>query len=159
MYRYHKSLLISNSASTSTDSSEQSNSASTMIIDSIDGSTSPLATSNTESDEELPFKESIINGAKFILKTRDGRKLTQSVTNEVVNDAKVLVYNTLETIKKEVTDTLHGFVPQDILTKVQSIFSYEPMTNPFMELETQKKQERFIQENFNYVVCTCTASQ
>lgn len=33
-------------------------------------------------------------GAKFIMKTRNGRKLTQTATNGIIEDSKLLVQNT-----------------------------------------------------------------
>lgn len=154
MYRYHKNLLTAANPVT-----EQDHSTSSTITDidlddgDIDNGDTPYSRTPThESGQSSSSESSKVIGAKFILKTRDGRNLTQFATNGVVDDAKLLVQTTLDVVKKEVMDVLQASVPDDTLSKVQSIFSDEKLNNPFCGLETQKKQERFIRENFNYVV-------
>lgn len=76
-----------------------------------------------------------LSGAKSILKTRDG---TQFATNGIVEDSKMLVQNTIEVIKRKVISTIQNSetITDDTLSKVQSVFDDETLTNPFHGLET-----------------------
>ena len=51
-----------------------------------------------------PATSSKILGAQFIMKTRDGRKLTQVATNGIVQDAEVLVQSTVQSMERRIFD-------------------------------------------------------
>lgn len=100
-----------------------------------------------------PLSASML-GAQFIMKIRDGKKLTQTTTNEILSDVRIVVENTVETLKQKV---LHKVNEWQVLTdeetsELKAIFSDERTLNPFKDLGTLYRQEKFIQENFNYVV-------
>jgi hypothetical protein len=119
---------------------------------------------DAQDDEEnvlLPSSNSsnpstAVAGAEFILKTRDGKHRPP-----LVNDSKVLVQNTIQIINRGVMEALSsGGVTDSIISEVQAVFCDEKMRNPFYGLETQYQQDKFISENFNYVVskirlCMC----
>ena len=96
-------------------------------------------------------------GAQFILKTRDGRKLTQVATNGIIiQDTTVIIESTVQTIERRIIDSIENFgiaMSDDQLAELKAVFSDEKLTNPFHGLETEYQQETFIQENFDYVVC------
>ncbi len=90
----------------------------------------------------------VFEAAMFILKTRDGRKLTQTVTDGIVHDTKIFVERTVDMLEKvmkrlEAMESLRS----EELSDIHSVSS-----NPFEGLESQYRQEKFFQENFNYVV-------
>ena len=152
IYRYHKELLCS-ASDHDTEEGIARDDSSTQLDDNL---------VNQEEDEENVLSpcfhsseqlSATVIGAKFILKTRDGKKLTQVTTNGIMEDSKLLVQNTVQTIERRVMETLSfGGVADDIISKVQAVFCDKRLRNPFHGLKTQYLQEKFIQENFNYVV-------
>lgn len=52
-----------------------------------------------------------------------------------------------------ITQLLGISLTDDQLSELKTLFSDDSLVNPFKGLETVNKQEKFIQENFNYVVC------
>ena len=146
MYRYHRDLLnIPTSQVVSTEDQGQ-NEMSGLVEDAL----SDIDISPISSVLKLP---SVI-GTEFILKTRDGRYLTQVATDGIVQDAKFLVQNAMEAMKEKVVATLKhsSGVGDEVLSNVESIFSDNMIIDPFQGLETHCKQEKFIQQYFNYVV-------
>ena len=103
MYRFHNDKI--------TDSTRNPSSSSESICDEsgVAVYTDPEdgieeSTNGTNDLSTLPSTQ--VNGAKFILKTRDGRKLTQVATNGIIEDAKLLVQNAVQNIQKLVVDKL-----------------------------------------------------
>ena len=48
-------------------------------------------------------------GAQFILKTRDGRKLTHVATNGIIiQDTKVIIESTVQTIERRIIDSIEN---------------------------------------------------
>ena len=95
-----------------------------------------------------------MNAAKFILKTREGRKLTQVAMNGVVHDVQTMLQFTLEAVEQKFLDKIKAggvAITEEQLEDLRSVFS-GPSSNPFQGLETEYKQEAFFKENFNYVV-------
>ena len=104
---------------------------------------------------EPSVPEQAIVGAQFIMKHRDGRKLTQVVTNGIIQDTKIILQSTIDRVQKNVTEFIRSEKIQltdQQLVKFAALFSDETVVNPFRELETEYMQQKFIQENFNYVV-------
>lgn len=151
IYRYHRRFL---NVSTGPSSSGSSGTNSEAEV----GSSNPDDNDIMEG-HQIDTSPTML-GAQFILKTRDGKKLSQVTTDEILTDTKILLQNTVETIEKRVIDKLKmlGTVTNDddsVLIAVKSIFSEE--VNPFKGLETEYQQEKCIKENFNYVV-SCQSS-
>jgi len=90
--------------------------------------------------------------ARFILKIRDGRRLTQIVTDGIIKDIQCMLNYTIDNLKASVMETLSDHLTIDSLAAqtIQQAFSDSKCL--FNGLETQHKQENFIQEHFNYVV-------
>lgn len=120
-------------------------------------STGPVGDSETGEQQETSIvkqETSIVNAAKFILKTKEGRKLTQVAMNGIVHDVQTMIECTLETIEQQVLDKIEAAgitVTDEQLQDLRSTF-YGPSSNPFQGVETEYKQEAFFKENFNYVV-------
>ena len=96
-----------------------------------------------------------ILGAQFIMKTRDGKQLTQVTTDEIVQDTRVILQNMAKKIERRVLEKIESLeiaINDGQLSEIRDIFSDESLVNPFIGLETEYKQERFIQQHFNYVV-------
>lgn len=153
MYRFHKDKITDSTSqngnllSSSASISDESEVATYNPEDSIEES------SNGMSDLSPP-PSTQVTGAKFILKTRDGRKLTQVATNGIVEDAKLLVQNAIQNMQKLVVDKLEqlGTVITDCeLIDLKALFHDESL-NPFAGLGTEYLQDKFIREHFNYVV-------
>lgn len=158
LYRYHKRLLTGDEVLTgdetvapgsAPDQEDQSESQDYELDDQ------PLQLESSAS-EELPT--STLLGAQFILKTRDGRKLTQVATNGIIQDTKIIVQSTVEAIQKKVFEAIRNTeipLTDQHLATIDAVFADETVVDPFRGLETEYKQEKFIQEHFNYVVRLC----
>lgn len=145
MYRYHKPLLTG-----STSNRAPSTASSVEEEEQQQGSED-----QDQSNSSTSAESATLLGAQFILKTRDGRKLTQVATNGIIQDTKVILQSTIEVIQKkvlEVFETEEIALTDPQLEKIQSIFADETVVDPFRGLETEHKQEKFIHDHFNYVV-------
>lgn len=148
LYRYHRELL---NVVDDSNTPQASNPA-------VDGNVS-------EEEESLGYRDagdsteaslsqptSAMLGAEFILKTRDGKGLTQTVTDEILHDVKIVLENTVQALERSVLRTADELLTEDGISELKAIFSDEGLLNPFKGLETLYKQEKFIHEHFNYVV-------
>lgn len=122
---------------------------------------------NVPTDQELEQEEianeppsphapkSTILGAEFIMKVRDGKGLTQVATDGIVQDTKIVLQNTLDSVREKLLEKL-GNLPhsltEDQLEDLMSVFSDGSVQDPFRGLESVYKQDKFIYEHFNYVV-------
>ena len=101
------------------------------------------------------YPSSTYVGAEFLLKTRDGQKLTQVTADGIICDTKVILQNRVEAIERAVfkkIEDLGVVVTADEEAGLRTVFSDESLVNPFVGLETEYLQEKFIREHFNYVV-------
>lgn len=143
MYRYHKDLLNV-----------------TAMDDSSSAEASDLQDPEIEEDSNCLLPDSnqcnynpTVNGAKFILKTRDGKRLTQTTTDGIIEDSKILVQSTVDLLENKVIEVIKSSTAtEDTLTKVKEIFADAALRTG---LDSLYKQEKFIQEQFNYVVSLC----
>lgn len=149
MYRYHKSLLTepTSNAATST--------AADVHVEEEEGTQDSEVGDQSPQENACCVEQATILGAQFILKTRDGRKLTQVATNGIVQDTKTVLQSTIEVVQKKVLETFESeeiSLTDQQLEKITSIFADEAIVNPFRGLETEYKQDKFIQSHFDYVV-------
>lgn len=84
---------------------------------------------------------------KFILKTLEGKKLTQIVADDIIVDTTTFVECALDHLKQRLKEKLG-----DKFEEVEAIFSDPAICSPFQGLKTRYHQEKFFQHNFNYVV-------
>ena len=98
--------------------------------------------------------QSLLQAAKFILKTRDGRKLTQTAMDGIIQDTKIIVEHVVDELEQKIMKTLEnlGTITPNGISEVLCVFSNPSMRNPFEGMETQCKQEQYFRENLNYVV-------
>ena len=99
--------------------------------------------------------KSTLMAAEFIMKVRDGKGLTQVTTDGILQDTKMVVQNTLVSAGEKFLEKLRALqlpITEDQLSELMSIFSEESLVDPFRDLTSFHKQDKFIQENFNYVV-------
>jgi len=78
---------------------------------------------------------------------RDGKKLPQTVTDEIIQDVSSMVDSAVEHLKESVIKLMP--VPQSSQDSFDKIFDFSHL---FSGLETQYQQEKFFRERFNYVV-------
>ena len=92
--------------------------------------------------------------AKFILKTRDGKKITQTAMNGVVADTKILIEKAVESLESEVMKKLDEFpcLRADDKQSIKEVFAESTAINPFDGIETRYKQEYYFKEHFNDAV-------
>ena len=150
IYRYHRELL------NIPDDDSNTPSAPNPTVDENCEEEGSLEHHDADDSAEasLSTPSSAMLGAKFILKTRDGKGLTQTDTDGIVHDVKVVLQNTVESLEQSVLQKVNELqvITEDNIEELKAIFSDERVLNPFKDLETSHKQEKFIQENFNYVV-------
>ena len=94
-----------------------------------------------------------LEAAKYILRVRDGKGLTQVVTDGIMRDINTLISCATDSLERKLTAKL-AEMPQlssSEIASIQAIFS--PVRSIFDGLDTVCKQEAFFAENFNYVVC------
>lgn len=106
-----------------------------------------------------PFKSMVdqhpsLQAAQFILKTRDGRKITQAAVNDILQDTRAIVEYSIDVLKHKVVNKLESLeiMSSEEISSIQDLFSSSSLRNPFEGLETQYRQEKYFQEHFNYVV-------
>ena len=92
--------------------------------------------------------------AMFILKTRDGRRLTQAATDNILRDVtelfqtrlEAVCHNTVETLKEAgVDDATISTVKDGVLAECE----------PFKGLETEYRQNTYIRDHFGLIVRSC----
>ena len=89
--------------------------------------------------------------AMFILKTRDGRRLTQAATDNILRDVTELFQSRLETVCHNTVETLKdaGVDDSTISTVKDSILA---QCKPFKGLETEYHQNAYIRDHFGLIV-------
>ena len=148
MYRYHRELL--NLSAAVHHSQMEQDTEESMEYSNNDS----LPSEDTNESGDCPPSSTIL-GAQFILKTRDGKNLTQAATDGVVRDTINIVQSTVKLLEGKVFEKLQDIgidLAEEQREEMKTLFSNETLTNPFKDLETKSKQERFIQKNFNFVV-------
>lgn len=139
--RYHKAVLCPTSSDEGGDE------------DGDDGGHNFEGIGSDSEIDSLPCSQAdniLVSGAQFILKTRDGRKITQVALDGIISDTKTIIQSTLENVEKKLLAEVNLTETQK--EEIRSIFCDETNTNPFQGLDTLHQQEKFIQEHFNFVV-------
>ena len=103
-------------------------------------------------DNPHNISQSTTETAKFILKIRDGKGLTQTITDGILRDMQAVVECTTDNLKAKVITALYSLnkLSNSEIDTIQGLFSSEKMI--FTDLDSQYKQEIFFQDHFNYVV-------
>ena len=101
-------------------------------------------------DMEPPTKK---HRAEWILKIKETNKLTQSCTENILQDVTHLCTSITTDLTAAVKRKLAAYdtppgLDQDIINILQS----DVYSNPFKGLETQYKQMQYLRESFNFVV-------
>jgi len=99
-----------------------------------------------------PANQQKLEAARFILKIRDGKRLTQTTTDGIIKDIQYMLDHSLSDLKNNLMKVLGHNLTADLKQKVQEVFSAADSKYLFDGLETQHKQEKFIQDHFQYVV-------
>jgi len=96
----------------------------------------------------------VLEMGRFILKIRDGKGLTQVVTDSIVRDMQSVVECSCENVEKQLISKLNSFNKLSVgeMEEVKEIFLSAKASIKCEELESKHKQDIFIEDNFNYVV-------
>lgn len=115
-----------------------------------------MSDSETSTDEmQILESDPKKNAARFILKTRDGRKMTQTCLDGVLLDVSLLVEHNVQSICHLTLQALKSAgASQEILGIAKSsILSDNPgEANLFEGLDTEYRQNSFFREHFGLVV-------
>jgi len=119
--------------------------------DQVEDSHNLMAQDTSISCSQVSFNyDKSLEAARFILKIRDGRRLTQTTTDGIIKDIQYMLNHTIDSLKACVMEKLSDHLTIDLAQTIQQAFSDSKCL--FDGLETQYMQEKFIQEHFNYVV-------
>ena len=179
MYKKHRDELIPNTSTTETENVDQGQGdrddlsidhftngntddgvaissavASNALVPSS-GASSGTSCSNCKISESTA---AVLEAAKYILKLRDGKGLTQVVTDSILGDIQTLINCTIESLEKKVMSSLvdANKLSSSELAQIRSLFS--STEEIFKGINTEYKQETFFEENFSYVVCPSSCS-
>ena len=105
-------------------------------------------TSNcSDSSPSFSCESQLITREAAKLKTLEGKKLTQTVADDIIADTNIFVESALDHLKQKLEDKLG-----DNFEEIEAILSDPEICNPFRGLEIKYQQEHFFQQHFNYVV-------
>lgn len=129
----------------------------------------PSVPDESPADNSTPpmdlYEDSIVSGstleqhpsyaaAQYVLKTRDGRKLTQTTFDGILEDTRGFIEHTVKSLEEQVKIKLEELnkLSSDEIGEVLGPFLAPSIIDPFQDLNGHYKQEKFFQEHFNYVV-------
>lgn len=123
VYRYHHSLLNISSGASGEDSMEDSTGDESELapISPFVAAQSLGQSSHTQSSSKL--------GAEFIMKIRDGKQLTQVVTEAIIDDAKIMLETTVENVQRAVIEKINAtgtYIHITIENDHYTIIRYKP---------------------------------
>ena len=97
--------------------------------------------------------------ALFLLQTKEVNRLTQKVTDNIMDGVTSLVKNTVEILKMGVQNRLdNAGLRFDAVPGLDELFKDDhPISSPFCHVNTEHKQASFFKENFNLVVGNFTS--
>ena len=106
-------------------------------------------TTNRTSSVDLTKQSAI-----FILKTRDGQRLTQAATDNILRDVTELFQTRLEAVCHSTVETLKeaGVDDATVSTVKDGILN---QCGPFKGLETEYRQNAYIRDHFGLIVRSC----
>lgn len=100
---------------------------------------------------QLPDIET--NSALFILKTRDGRRITQTCLDGLISDVSLLVHQNLQYTSHCTLEALRkAGASEEILAVAQSSILPEGGVHLFEGMDTEYLQNLYFRENFGLVV-------
>ena len=93
-------------------------------------------------------------GARWILRVKEGHKLTQSCVEELLGDVTDLCSYTVSQLGTQVSSLLReAGIKMDDIPGLDELFQPgSSYCQPFYQLETQHRQLAFYTSHFNYVV-------
>ena len=92
--------------------------------------------------------------ALWILKLKEGRKLTQSVTEEILQDVTEFSCEMITNLKSDIYKVLSSAgINADDVSGLEDLFQDEsPYVKPFLKLETQHLQMSYYKRHLGFVV-------
>ena len=91
--------------------------------------------------------------AYFILKTRDGRNLTQTALDGLLTDITELFQSLLEYAQQQTASVLHtSGVDKDVITAVSEVFKDDCLHTPFHGFESEYHQHKYFCDQLGMVV-------
>ena len=132
----------------------QNETLSTLNTEDIIDNAEDVDTRQETSSEHIVALTNALEMGRFILKIRDGKGLTQVVTDGIVRGMQSVVERSCESVKEQLVSKLNSFNKLSVgeMKEVEEFFLSAKDSIKCGELETRQKQDIFFQDNFNYVV-------
>ena len=86
--------------------------------------------------------------ALYLMKLKETRQLSQVALDDVVEGSRMIFTSTVQQLHSGVRSKLASLGIDE--TKLNDVFT--SVVDPFVDLETRYKQEKFFKENFSLVV-------
>ena len=89
--------------------------------------------------------------AMFVLKTRDGKRLTQAATDSILGDVTELFQSRFTSVCDTTLQLLKEAEVDDVtLSTIKNAFTSQ--CEPFRGLETEYRQNAYIRDHFGFIV-------
>ena len=150
-YRNHVYTIHSDSDDLSTPETAPVPISSLVGSDDSDGDDYQLDRVSARQTQKDPLQEA---AARFILKTKETHRLTQTVMNSVIHDVTIFSQVMLGELHYATTKKLEeAGVDQQIISSLAPLFQESSkFGQPFEGLQTAYRQMKYFQQHFNFVV-------
>ena len=92
------------------------------------------------------------NWAKFLLKTREEYCICQATVNKIAADVNGLWIQSLQSVKQKVKECIEKTEASAKKIEVESLMECFENSSPLESLKTEHMQEKYLKENFVYLV-------
>ena len=102
-----------------------------------------------------PVQEtSEVSAAKFLLRLREGRQISQVAVSDVIAGCRRICKESVEKLRSDVREKLlqDGSINPETIDAVDDVFC-KADSDPFGEIDTNYRFEKFCADYFNYLVC------
>ena len=106
-----------------------------------------------------PSHELVRNAALWILKLKEGRKLSQSATEEILSDVTEMCSNLINCLGEDLYKLLNSMnINPDDIPGLKDLFKEESQyTQPFRGIDTFYLQMSYYRSHLKFVVCIAIA--
>lgn len=93
------------------------------------------------------------SSALFLMGMKEKYKLTQTALQGIVEGVSGLMRSHLSVLHTQISSVLPQNLSANTLSDIERLFSDERFCHPFLGLETEHQQMKFIRRHFQFTVC------